>query len=150
MRSLVAFGSRDWIYNLTIPSPKDPLDAVDHGFSSHSSLSDHNSVAAGSAAASRYIQRATLPRGTNSLITSGVEYILRVLQAKKITFNSYDLASDEDAKRLWRRKAPLGERQVFARAAVHSNESYHDVSDKQQLPGILIGGTCPGVGHIVR
>lgn len=51
------------------------------------------------------------------------EYILRVLQAKNITFSSYDLASDEDAKRLWRRKAP---------------------PDKQQLPGILIGGTCPG------
>ncbi|KAI0051648.1 hypothetical protein FA95DRAFT_1484763 [Auriscalpium vulgare] len=51
------------------------------------------------------------------------EYILRILQAKKIEFSSYDLASDEDAKRLWRRKAPVG---------------------KQQLPGILIGGTYPG------
>jgi hypothetical protein len=60
---------------------------------------------------------------TSTLITSSVEYILRILQAKKITFNSYDLASDEDAKRLWRRKAP---------------------ADKQQLPGILVGGTCPG------
>jgi len=48
---------------------------------------------------------------------------MRVLQAKNITYSSYDLASDEDAKRLWRRKAP---------------------PDKQQLPGILIGGTCPG------
>jgi len=57
------------------------------------------------------------------LITNIVEYILRILQAKNITFHSYDLASDEDAKRLWRRKAPL---------------------DKQQLPGILVGGTCPG------
>jgi len=51
------------------------------------------------------------------------DYILRILQAKNITFSSYDLASDEDAKRLWRRKAPV---------------------DKQQLPGILVGGTCPG------
>jgi len=51
------------------------------------------------------------------------EYILRILQAKNIAFSSYDLASDEDAKRLWRRKAP---------------------QDKQQLPGILVGGTCPG------
>ncbi|KAF8273902.1 hypothetical protein EI94DRAFT_1715173 [Lactarius quietus] len=51
------------------------------------------------------------------------EYILRILQAKNITFHSYDLASDEEAKRLWKRKAPL---------------------DKQQLPGILVGGTCPG------
>ncbi|ETW86948.1 hypothetical protein HETIRDRAFT_114260 [Heterobasidion irregulare TC 32-1] len=51
------------------------------------------------------------------------EYILRILQVKKIPFISYDLASDEDAKRLWKRKAPL---------------------DKQQLPGILVGGKFPG------
>ncbi|KAI0756593.1 hypothetical protein C8Q80DRAFT_1129485 [Daedaleopsis nitida] len=51
------------------------------------------------------------------------EYVLRVLQVKKVPFTSYDLASDEDAKKLWRRKAPL---------------------DKQQLPGILIGGEFPG------
>jgi len=49
--------------------------------------------------------------------------LLRILQVKKITFTSYDLASDETAKRLWKRKAPL---------------------DKQQLPGILVGGTFPG------
>lgn len=36
------------------------------------------------------------------------EYILRILQTKKIPFTSYDLASDEDAKRLWKRKVPLG------------------------------------------
>ncbi|TDL28625.1 hypothetical protein BD410DRAFT_781140 [Rickenella mellea] len=52
------------------------------------------------------------------------EYILRILQVKKIPFTSYDLASDEAAKKLWRRKAPL---------------------DKQQLPGILVGGRFPGV-----
>ncbi|KAH9009556.1 hypothetical protein EDB83DRAFT_2503313 [Lactarius deliciosus] len=52
------------------------------------------------------------------------EYILRILQSKNIAFSSYDLASDDEAKRLWRRKAP---------------------QDKQQLPGILVGGTCPGV-----
>ncbi|KAK0464973.1 uncharacterized protein EV420DRAFT_1637143 [Desarmillaria tabescens] len=51
------------------------------------------------------------------------EYLLRVLQVKKIPFTSYDLASDETAKKLWRRKAPL---------------------DKQQLPGILVGGRFPG------
>lgn len=45
------------------------------------------------------------------------------MQVKKAQFTSYDLASDEDAKKLWRRKAPL---------------------DKQQLPGILIGGEFPG------
>jgi hypothetical protein len=37
------------------------------------------------------------------------EYLLRTLQVKKIPFTSYDLASDESAKRLWKRKAPLGE-----------------------------------------
>jgi SH3 domain-binding glutamic acid-rich protein len=37
------------------------------------------------------------------------EYLLRILQAKKIPFTSYDLASDEDAKRLWRRKAPASQ-----------------------------------------
>ena len=36
------------------------------------------------------------------------EYILRILQVKKIPFTSYDLASDDDAKKLWRRKAPKG------------------------------------------
>ncbi|KAF8140391.1 hypothetical protein EV363DRAFT_1153007 [Boletus edulis] len=51
------------------------------------------------------------------------EYILRILQTKKIPFASYDLASDDEAKRLWKRKAPL---------------------DKQQLPGILVGGRYPG------
>ncbi|KAL1670425.1 hypothetical protein GGF50DRAFT_32996, partial [Schizophyllum commune] len=51
------------------------------------------------------------------------EYILRILQVKKIPFTSYDLASDENAKRLWKRKAP---------------------PDKQQLPGILVGEICPG------
>ncbi|THV05987.1 hypothetical protein K435DRAFT_646054 [Dendrothele bispora CBS 962.96] len=51
------------------------------------------------------------------------EYLLRILQVKKIPFTSYDLASDESAKRLWKRKAPL---------------------DKQQLPGILVGGRFPG------
>jgi hypothetical protein len=51
------------------------------------------------------------------------EYMLRILHVKKIPFTSYDLASDEAAKKLWKRKAP---------------------ADKQQLPGLLIGGTFPG------
>jgi len=51
------------------------------------------------------------------------EYIMRVLQVKKIPFTSYDMASNEDAKKLWRRKAPLS---------------------KQQLPGLLVGGMFPG------
>ncbi|KAI5121269.1 hypothetical protein M0805_002314 [Coniferiporia weirii] len=51
------------------------------------------------------------------------EYILRIMQVKKIEFTSYDMASNEDARRLWKRKAPLS---------------------KQQLPGILVGGSFPG------
>ncbi|KDQ16776.1 hypothetical protein BOTBODRAFT_129713 [Botryobasidium botryosum FD-172 SS1] len=51
------------------------------------------------------------------------EYLLRSLQVRKIPFTSYDLASDEQAKKLWKRKAPPG---------------------KQELPGILVGNTWPG------
>ncbi|EPQ60525.1 hypothetical protein GLOTRDRAFT_135198 [Gloeophyllum trabeum ATCC 11539] len=51
------------------------------------------------------------------------ELLLRTLQVKKIPYTSYDLASDEEAKKLWRRKAP---------------------ANKQQLPGILVGGQFPG------
>ncbi|TFK56954.1 hypothetical protein OE88DRAFT_1722014 [Heliocybe sulcata] len=51
------------------------------------------------------------------------ELLLRILQVKKIPYHAYDLASDEDAKKLWRRKAP---------------------ANKQQLPGILVGGSFPG------
>lgn len=49
--------------------------------------------------------RCTMVESHVSCIT---EYILRILHAKKIPFTSYDLASDEDAKRLWKRKVPLG------------------------------------------
>ncbi|KAJ6621589.1 hypothetical protein B0H10DRAFT_1789366, partial [Mycena sp. CBHHK59/15] len=52
------------------------------------------------------------------------EYLLRILQVKKIPFTSFDLASDEKARQLWKRKAPLS---------------------MQQLPGILVGGRFPGV-----
>ncbi|KAG8725930.1 hypothetical protein FRC12_023877 [Ceratobasidium sp. 428] len=51
------------------------------------------------------------------------EHLLRILQVKKIPFTSYDLASDEEAKKLWRRKAP---------------------SNNAALPGILVGGEFPG------
>ncbi|KAF7800047.1 hypothetical protein EIP86_011290 [Pleurotus ostreatoroseus] len=51
------------------------------------------------------------------------EYILRALQVKKIPYTSFDLASDEDAKRLWKRKAPLGE----------------TICNMSLLPGILVG-----------
>jgi hypothetical protein len=84
-------------------------------------------------------------RGTVSLITSSVEYILRILQSKNIAFSSYDLASDEEAKRLWRRKAPLSENYP-SRMFKLIIRTTPCLPDKQQLPGILVGGTCPGVG----
>jgi len=59
----------------------------------------------------------------NPIIRQRQEYILRILQSKKIPFISYDVASDEDAKKLWKRKA---------------------ASSRQQLPGMLIGGVCSG------
>ena len=60
---------------------------------------------------------------------------------KKIPFTSYDLASDEEAKRLWKRKAPLGGLTSF----YASVGNYLIRTDKQQLPGILVGGKFPGV-----
>ncbi|KAH7344823.1 hypothetical protein B0J17DRAFT_636966 [Rhizoctonia solani] len=51
------------------------------------------------------------------------EHLLRVLQVKKIPFTSYDLAADEEAKKLWRRKAP---------------------GNNTTLPGILVGGDFAG------
>ncbi|CCA72466.1 hypothetical protein PIIN_06401 [Serendipita indica DSM 11827] len=56
-------------------------------------------------------------------LRSRQEYLLRTLQVKKIPFVSYDLASDPNAKRLWRRRAP---------------------KDNQALPGMLLGGVWPG------
>lgn len=56
---------------------------------------------------SRLSQRAVRKRLLLRL-TRTIEYLLRILQVKKIPFTSYDLASDEEAKRLWRRKAPAG------------------------------------------
>ncbi|KAF8528005.1 hypothetical protein BU17DRAFT_38782 [Hysterangium stoloniferum] len=60
---------------------------------------------------------------TQPLLRKRQEYILQILQVKNIQYTSYDVASDETAKKLWRRKAPPG---------------------KQELPGILVGGRCPG------
>jgi len=51
------------------------------------------------------------------------EYLLRTLQVKKIEFTSFDLASDEEAKKRWRRRQPQG---------------------KYEVPGILVGGKYPG------
>ncbi|KAK0456651.1 hypothetical protein EV421DRAFT_2029122 [Armillaria borealis] len=68
------------------------------------------------------------------------EYLLRILQVKKIPFTSYDLASDETAKRLWKRKAPLG-----IADTLRTLPGAYSLTDKQQLPGILVGGRFPGV-----
>lgn len=51
------------------------------------------------------------------------EHLLRILQVKKIPYTSYDLASDEEAKKLWRRKAP---------------------ANNSSLPGIMVGGEFAG------
>ncbi|KAK0198262.1 hypothetical protein F5146DRAFT_1131266 [Armillaria mellea] len=67
------------------------------------------------------------------------EYLLRILQVKKIPFTSYDLASDEIAKRLWKRKAPLG-----ITGILRTLPGAYSLTDKQQLPGILVGGRFPG------
>lgn len=75
-----------------------------------------------------------------------LEYLLRVLQVKKIPFTSYDLASDEEAKRLWKRKAPLGQNSILF-DCIDSISHVYD-SDKQQLPGILVGGRFPGVCNV--
>jgi hypothetical protein len=68
------------------------------------------------------------------------------LQVKNIPYTIYDLASDEDAKRLWRRKAPTGEREFIPEFKWFGSSGGH--SDKQQLPGILVGGKFPGVSAI--
>lgn len=73
------------------------------------------------------------------------EYILRILQTKKIPYTSYDLASDDDAKRLWRRKAPPGAFDLILLCYCAYTASRTDSADKQQLPGILVGGKFSGV-----
>jgi hypothetical protein len=73
------------------------------------------------------------------------EYILRILQTKKIPYTSYDLASDDDAKRLWRRKAPPGMFRSHPVLILRSQRLADDSADKQQLPGILVGGRFIGV-----
>jgi hypothetical protein len=81
----------------------------------------------------------------NLLTSPVVEYILRTLQVMRIPYTTYDLASDPDAKRLWRRKAPAGERNSFPSLSGLAA----DLSDKQQLPGMLVGGKFPGVSIII-
>lgn len=74
------------------------------------------------------------------------EYVLRTLQGYKIPFTAFDLASDEDAKKTWRRRAPPSKPLPWDQtcAFIKSN----NYSAKQQLPGILVGGEYPGVcGH---
>jgi hypothetical protein len=42
-----------------------------------------------------------------------IDYLLRILQAKKIPYTAYDLASDEKAKSLWKRKALQGATDLY-------------------------------------
>ncbi|GJJ09541.1 hypothetical protein Clacol_003764 [Clathrus columnatus] len=76
------------------------------------------------------------------------EYILRILQTHKIPFTSYDLASDDAAKTLWRRKAPAGKQElpeavefgeldIFLRRNEDWNEKFADPAI--QLPEVPIG-----------
>lgn len=53
-----------------------------------------------------------------------LEYLLRIFQVKQIPFSAYDMASDERARKLWKRKVPPA---------------------KQQLPGFLVDNTFIGV-----
>lgn len=55
------------------------------------------------------------------------EYLLRIFQVKQIPFNAYDMASDENARKLWKRKVPV---------------------DKQTLPGLLVDNTFVGVSRL--
>lgn len=76
-----------------------------NAFPSHSSLSDHHRITASPPTAPGSVNTESEQSSSSDITT---EYILRILQVKKIPFTSYDLASDPSAKRLWKRKAPLG------------------------------------------
>ena len=72
-----------------------------------------------------------------------------MLQVKKIPFTSYEVASDEDAKKLWKRKAPLCEcRSSFDLPLICIIDCLTIFPcarlAKQQLPGLLVGGVYPG------
>ena len=54
-----------------------------------------------------------------------------MLQVKKIPFTSYDLASDEDAKKLWRRKAPLCECRSYSDLIISYLNRFVRVGDQQ-------------------
>ncbi|KAG8929573.1 hypothetical protein FRC01_004107 [Tulasnella sp. 417] len=56
-------------------------------------------------------------------LRSRQEYLLRIFQVKQIPFAAYDMASDERARKLWKRKVPPA---------------------KQQLPGFLVDNTFIG------
>ena len=77
-----------------------------YAFTADSGLPYHHSVSTRAKTAPRFDQSSLRFRRLNSCHS---EYLLRILQVKKIPFTSYDLASDETAKKLWKRKAPLGE-----------------------------------------
>ena len=72
------------------------------------------------------------------------EHLLRVLQVKKIKFESFDLASNEDAKKLWRRKAPPSEcPEISVRGTkaqlndIHRQPTASWHFSRRQVPGYL-------------
>ena len=79
-----------------------------HAFAAHFCIPNHDRFTARSEATSRSDIHSKARSTPHELTPSLLEYLLRILQVKKIPFTSYDLASDEEAKRLWKRKAPLG------------------------------------------
>ena len=81
---------------------------IRHGTSTYPSLPHHHSFPSYAQAATRYGATRCIQGPEPQLTSESVEYILRILQVKKIPFTSYDLASDEAAKKLWRRKVPQG------------------------------------------
>ncbi|KAG5653339.1 hypothetical protein H0H81_000961 [Sphagnurus paluster] len=64
-----------------------------------------------------------------------LEYLLRILQVKKIPFTSYDLASDESAKRLWKRKAPPS---TIDRFLPFHRASHYDFQASSNYQGSLL------------
>ena len=95
------------LFHSTRP-PTQPRNAI----TADPSLPHHHRVPTCAPTASRCVQCGQSDRHESYLAhlpdLGSPEYVLRVLQVKKVQFTSYDLASDEDAKKLWRRKAPLG------------------------------------------
>lgn len=90
-------------------SAYDSISILNNAFTSNPSLPHHDRISASTETTSRFAYSINLyVYGTVPLTICITEYMLRILHVKKIPFTSYDLASDEAAKKLWKRKAPVG------------------------------------------